>query len=76
MATVPPGPYPGTRNAIHLHVQARKHALRLATPGYVVFDDDPLLAEPQNAEPRGEALAIAMRSEAGRAVGELTLPLR
>lgn len=75
--TVRPGPYPGTRNARHVHVAVRAGERRLAAPGYVVFDDDPLLAEPQNAEQRGEALRIRMRTlEDGSAHGTLELPLR
>lgn len=82
--TVRPGPYPGTRNAIHVHVSAQSGELRLAAPNYAVFDDDPLLAEPQNAEQRGEALRIRMRTDGARGdgrygspyVGELELPLR
>lgn len=74
--TVRPGPYPGTRNARHVHVAASRGALRLAVPHYAVFDDDPLLAEPQNAEQRGEAVRIRMRVEGGRAMGALDLPLR
>lgn len=74
--TVRPGPYPGTRDARHIHVAARAGALRLACPGYAVFDDDPLLSEPQNEEQRGEAVRIAMRDADGRARGTLTLPMR
>jgi protocatechuate 3,4-dioxygenase beta subunit len=74
--TVRPGPYPGTRNPRHLHVMARAGERRLAAPGYVVFDDDPLLFEPANAEPRDEAIRIAMRREADDLIGELVLPLR
>ena len=75
--TVRPGPYPGTRNARHVHVAVRAGERRLAAPGYVVFDDDPLLREPQNAEQRGEALRIRVRVlEDGSARGALELPLR
>lgn len=70
--TVRPGPYPGTRNPRHLHIAANEGARRLAAPGYVVFDDDPLLFEPGNEEPRGEALRIHMQGP----TGNLTLPLR
>lgn len=75
--TVRPGPYPGTRSPRHVHVGVRAEGLRLAVPGYVVFDDDPLLDEPQNAEPRAEAVRIRMRVDAeGVARGTLELPLR
>lgn len=75
--TVRPGPYPGTRNPPHLHVGARRGELRLAAPGYAVFDDDPLLDEPGNEEQRAEALRIVMRpSPSGAARGWLELPLR
>lgn len=73
--TIRPGPYPGTRNARHIHVAVRAGDLRLAAPGYVVFDDDPLLKEAQNAEARGEAIRIKMKSVEGKAVGQLTLPV-
>lgn len=74
--TVRPGPYPGTRNPRHVHVGVRSAdgAMRLAAPGYAVFSDDPLLFEPQNEEPREEALRIAM--EEGGETGTLALPLR
>lgn len=75
-STVRPGSYPGTRNVRHVHVSVRADDRRLAAPQYAVFDDDPLLEEPQNAEPRGEALRIRMRDEGGRRLGELTLPVR
>lgn len=77
--TVRPGPYPGTRNARHVHVSARAGDLRMAAPGYAVFDDDPLLMEPQNAEQRGEAVRIEVRAGAGfagAAHGTLTLTMR
>jgi protocatechuate 3,4-dioxygenase beta subunit len=75
--TVLPGPYPGTRNPRHLHVMVRQDDLRLAAPGYIVFDDDPLLYEAGNEEPRGEALRIAMHTrEDGRRVGMVELPVR
>ncbi len=74
--TVRPGAYPGTRDARHVHIRARKGDLRQAAPGYVVFDDDPLLEEPQNAEQRSEAVQIRMRLENGRFLGELVLPMR
>ncbi len=74
--TVRPGAYPGTRNARHVHVAARSDKLRLAVPGYAVFDDDPLLAEPQNAEARGEAVRIKMTTGKGVSRGTLELPLR
>lgn len=73
--TVRPGPYPGTRNARHVHVSARKGNLRLARPHYAVFDDDPLLEEPQNAEQRGEAVRIEMKRVDGQARGTLVLPM-
>ena len=73
--TVRPGPYPGTRNARHIHIAVRAGQLRLAAPGYAVFDDDPLLKEAQNAEARGEAIRIKMGIENGQSVGQLTLPL-
>lgn len=74
--TVRPGPYPGTRNPRHVHVGVRAGERRLAAPGYAVFDDDPLLEEPGNEEPREEALRIRMRVEDGRALGDLVLPVR
>lgn len=76
--SVRPGPYPGTRNPRHFHVQVRKGERRLACPGYVVFDDDPLLFEPGNEEPRGEAVRIAMSEAADDAParGTLELPIR
>lgn len=76
--TVRPGPYPGTRNPRHLHVGVRSGdgRWRLAAPGYVVFSDDPLLFEPQNEEPRGEAIRIAMEPETGGRRGTVVLPLR
>ncbi len=73
---VRPGPYPGTRQARHIHISARAGSRRLAAPGYAVFDDDPLLDEPQNAEQRGEAIRIRMRREPDRAIGSLELSLR
>ena len=75
-ASVRPGPYPGTRNARHVHISARAGDLRLACPAYAVFDDDPLLAEPQNAEQRGEAVKIQMRAVDGQQRGTLVLPMR
>lgn len=74
--TVRPGPYPGTRNARHVHISARKNELRLAAPQYAVFDDDPLLAEPQNAEQRGEAIRIQMNHDGDPARGTIVLPMR
>jgi protocatechuate 3,4-dioxygenase beta subunit len=76
--TVRPGPYPGTRNALHFHIMARKGDLRIGAPNYVVFDDDPLLEEPQNVEQRGEALRIEMKGKdaAGVSLGKLVLPMR
>jgi len=76
--TVRPGPYPGTRNPRHLHVGARKGDMRMTTPGYVVFDDDPLLFEDGNEEPRGEAPRIRMEpvGDDGVARGRVTLTLR
>jgi protocatechuate 3,4-dioxygenase beta subunit len=74
--TVRPGPYPGTRDARHVHISARAGDLRLAAPQYAVFDDDPLLLEPQNAEQRGEAICIAMRNVGGQAKGTIVLPMR
>lgn len=74
--TVRPGPYPGTRDARHVHISARAGALRLARPQYAVFDDDPLLLEPQNEEQRGEAIRIAMSAGDGRARGRIELPMR
>ncbi len=76
--TVRPGPYPGTRNPRHIHVSVRSPdgEMRLAAPGYVVFDDDPLLFEPQNSEPRDEALRIAMETVEDGASGSVVLPLR
>ncbi len=74
--TVRPGSYPGTRDARHVHITARAGSLRLARPGYAVFDDDPLLSEPQNEEQRGEAMRIAMRVVDGHAHGTLVLPMR
>ncbi|MDX1440554.1 MAG: hypothetical protein R3284_11700, partial [Rubricoccaceae bacterium] len=72
------GSYPGTRNVRHVHIAVRSPdgEMRLAAPGYVVFSDDPLLSEPQNAEPRGEALRIEMESTEEGARGTLVLPLR
>jgi protocatechuate 3,4-dioxygenase beta subunit len=72
---VRPGPYPGTRNARHIHISARAGNLRLAAPQYAVFDDDPLLQEPQNAEQRGEAIRIHMRKTDGHPRGTIQLPL-
>ncbi|NNF58721.1 MAG: hypothetical protein HKN04_10820 [Rhodothermaceae bacterium] len=74
--TVRPGPYPGTRNARHIHISARTADLRLARPGYAVFDDDPLLYEPQSAEQRGEAIRIVMQPADGQMHGTLLLPMR
>lgn len=76
--TVRPGPYPGTRNAIHVHISARAGSLRLAAPHYAVFDDDPLLLEPQNSEQRGEAIRIEMEDAAVDGVrrGTIVLPMR
>ena len=74
--TVRPGPYPGTRNARHIHISARADGLRLARPGYAVFDDDPLLYEPQSAEQRGEAIRIVMQAANGQAHGTMVLPMR
>jgi protocatechuate 3,4-dioxygenase beta subunit len=77
LRTVRPGPYPGTRNPRHIHIGARRGDLRLAAPGYAVFDDDPLLFEPGNEEPRGEALRIEMsNTPSGDARGSLVLPMR
>ena len=75
-STVRPGPYPGTRNARHIHMSVSAGQRRLAYPHYAVFDDDPLLEEPQNSEQRGEALRIRMRAVEGSLTGELMLPLR
>ena len=74
--TVRPEPYPGTRTARHVHVTARASDLRLAKPQYAVFDDDPLLEEPQNEEQRGEAIRIEMQVVDGQARGTLVLPMR
>ncbi len=76
--TVRPGPYPGTRNPRHIHVQVRHGERRLSVPHYAVFDDDPLLFEAGNEEPRREAVRIAMREAGadGIARGELELPIR
>lgn len=74
--TVRPGPYPGTRNPRHIHVQVRAGNRRLAAPGYVVFDDDPLLFEDGNEEPRSEALRITMAEESRNLRGTLVLPVR
>lgn len=75
--TVRPGPYPGTRNARHVHLTVDAPSMRLAAPSYAVFDDDPLLDEPQNAEQRGEATRIAMtRGEGGTLRGRLVVPMR
>ncbi len=68
LETVRPGPYPGTRNPRHIHVGVRQGDRRLASPGYAVFDDDPLLFEPGNEEPRGEAVRIAMQGSTGSLV--------
>jgi protocatechuate 3,4-dioxygenase beta subunit len=76
LATVRPGPYPGTRQARHIHIAAVCGSLRLARPHYAVFDDDPLLQEPQNAEQRQEAMRIEMKSVDGEARGTLRLPLQ
>ncbi len=73
--TVRPGSYPGTRDARHVHVAARAGDLRLAKPQYAVFDDDPLLEEPQNEEQRGEAVRIEMQVVDGQARGTLVLPM-
>lgn len=74
--TVRPGPYPGTRNARHIHMSVEAARLRLAVPQYAVFDDDLLLDEPQNHEPRGEAIRIAMTTVDGRARGRMVLPMK
>ena len=74
--TVRPGPYPGTRQARHVHVWVHAGERRLAVPHYAVFDDDPLLAEPQNAEQRGEAMRIRMRSGDDAGAGTFDLPFR
>lgn len=74
--TVRPGPYPGTRNARHIHISARNGDMRLAAPHYAVFDDDPLLAEPQNAEQRGEAIRILMNEDGDPSRGRVVLPMR
>lgn len=76
--TIRAGPYPGTRNPRHIHMDVRSGDLRLAVPHYAVFDDDPLLFEPQNAEPREEAVRIRMQREKrdGIVRGSLLLPLR
>lgn len=76
--TVRPGSYPGTQNVRHIHVSVRSAdgTMRLAAPGYVVFDDDPLLFEPYNAEPRGEAIRISMQEGERMPTGTLVLPLR
>ena len=74
--TVRPGSYPGTRDARHVHIAAQAGAMRLARPHYAVFDDDPLLFEPQNEEQRGEAIRIAMKIVDGRSLGTMILPMR
>ncbi|MEQ8766083.1 MAG: carboxypeptidase regulatory-like domain-containing protein [Planctomycetota bacterium] len=74
--TVRPGPYPGTRQARHIHMAVDADGKRLTRPHYAVFDDDPLLEEPQNAEQRGEAIRIAMSKEGDRSIGTLILPVR
>ena len=72
---VRPGPYPGTRNPRHVHVNAYKGELKWRAPGYLTFDDDPLLDEPQNEEPRNEAVRISMDASGDRPVGRATLIL-
>ena len=72
---VRPGAYPGTRNARHVHVFASKGDLRWRAPGYLTFDDDPLLEEPQNEEPRSESVRIAMDASGIRPVGRASLTL-
>lgn len=76
--TVRPGPYPGTRDARHLHLSVFSidGEFRLDAPYYMVFDDDPLLFEPQNGEQRGEALRIQMDTSGDVSRGTLLLPMR
>lgn len=44
---------------------ARAGDRRLAVPHDAVFDDDPLVFEPGNEEPRDEAVRIAMDGSSG-----------
>ncbi len=76
--TVRPGPYPGTRFARHFHIWADAPGNRMAVPHYAVLDDDPLLAEPQNDEQRGEAIRVEMQPKdaEGIAHGRVVLPMR
>lgn len=73
--TVRPGSYPGTRNPRHVHVQVRAGTRRLDAPGYLVFDDDPLLYEKGNEEPRGEAIRIRVTKQSDAVRGMVVLPL-
>ena len=63
------------RGPRHVHVNAYKGDLKWKVPGYLTFDDDPLLDEPQNEEPRDEATCISMDASGDRPVGRASLIL-